>query len=94
MSTGRKLVLAAAALAGGIVLAQGVRAQVTGPSRFDPFNPELSLNAPDAGPTTQPTVTSPTTTDPTTPTTPTLSPRPRPIIRDPLRPPTRSPFRP
>ena len=91
MSNGRKLILATAALAGSIALAQGVRAQLTGPSRFDPFNPELSLGAIDSVPTTQPTLTSPLADNPKS----TLSgSRPRPIVRDPLRPPTRSPFRP
>ena len=91
MSNGRKLTVATAMFAGGMALAQGVRAQVAGPSRFDPFNPELSLNAPDAAPATQPTL-SPPLADETKPST--GGTRPRPIIRDPLRPPTRSPYRP
>jgi hypothetical protein len=92
MSHGRKLILSAAALAGGIALAQGVRAQMTGSVRFDPFNPELSLSAVDSAPATQPAVSSPIVGEPAAPIAGT--PRPRPIIRDPLRPPTRSPFRP
>jgi hypothetical protein len=87
MSDASKLmVVAVFAVAGGVVLAQTSSAPGGGAARFDPFRPELSLNAsPAPAPATQPafslhSVQSSGTIYPT--------------IRDPLRPPTRSPFRP
>ena len=94
MSNASKLIVATIlAFAGGVALAQTSGAWVGGgAARFDPFRPELSLNASPASasasapaPATQPafllhSVQSSGTIYPT--------------IRDPLRPPTRSPFRP
>ena len=89
MSNAGKLIVVLLAGTGGVTVAQTVGVPGTVAPRFDPFRPELSLDAPlTPSPSTQPAYTTDAVQG-----SGTITPG-GPIIRDPVRPPTRSPFRP